>query len=85
MIEKPEMPDAIWAWYFMASKRDDAISGGWTDSEDRCDVKYLRSTPTREAAPDMLEALQAVCNFTGANAYEKARAVIARATGEAKP
>ena len=97
MTEKPEMPDAIWAWYFMASKRDDAISGGWTDSEDRREVKFLRSTPAREAAPDILEALKAaeesIATFIGVHKYpidsgagdilRQVSAAIAKTTGEA--
>lgn len=36
-------PEKIWAWYFIASKRDDVIKGGWDDSPDRKTTEYVRA------------------------------------------
>jgi len=36
-------PDRIWAWYFVESKRDEVILGGWTDEPDRKETEYVRN------------------------------------------
>lgn len=36
------MPDRIWAWWFIESKQDDVIKGGWDDAADRKSTEYIR-------------------------------------------
>jgi 4'-phosphopantetheinyl transferase EntD len=60
MANKPEMPDAIYAWWFVENQRDGVFLGLWSENEDKRDAKFLRATPCREAAPDMLDALRAM-------------------------
>jgi hypothetical protein len=82
-------PDRIWAWWFSASKRNAHMQGGWSMHSDRREKSYLLSTPVREAAPDLLDALQDMlaangsCDDDNIDAVDKARAAIAKATGGA--
>ena len=83
--------------------QDDFLDGMWAlASADEADVSvhYLRATPAREAAPDLLEALETACSAlvfadgllagSGSSsvvidvAIEEARAAIAKAKGGAE-
>jgi len=61
-----DMPERIWAWFFMPSKQDDVIKGGWDDNSDARLTEYTRTDLTTaklaqalaraEAAETALEA-----------------------------
>jgi len=42
-----DMPEQIFAWYFIPSKRNEVMQGGWDTTEDRKTVKYIRADLTK--------------------------------------
>lgn len=50
-----DMPERIWAWYFMPDKQTPEMQGGWTDTEDRREVEYPRRDVARAEAQAALE------------------------------
>lgn len=42
-----DAPERIWAWWFIESKRDDVIKGGWDDVADRKSIEYIRADLAR--------------------------------------
>ena len=74
-------PKRIWAWYFMPSKRDDVIQGGWTDQPDRREIEYVRA----DIADDLLAALEMAkvwLDFDGRFDMQGINAAIAKARGQ---
>ena len=38
-----DAPERIWAWFFMKSKQNDLIQGGWTKKPDKKETEYIRA------------------------------------------
>lgn len=53
--------EKIWAWFFVDSKRNDDMQGGWDDKPDRKTTEYIRA--------DIAQAMVAAAYEDAANTY----------------
>jgi len=51
-----EAPDKIWAWYFIPSKQDDVIQGGWSQDPDNRETEYVRADLVKAAREEGRQA-----------------------------
>lgn len=61
-MTKDDEPDRIWTWQYTDHATDEKLNrGDWYPDADRLDgrgVPYLRATPARERAEELVEALR---------------------------
>ena len=84
-MEMPDLPDRIWLEY-VGDTSGEFSSADWLDHRD--EPLYLRATPERIAAPELLEALKKIATksddgheeYTPQSMVSIARAAIAKAT-----
>ena len=55
-----QTPERIWTWYFIPSKQDDVIKGGWDDVEDRKSAEYVRADIVEALRADLARAVEAL-------------------------